>query len=161
MSFAPIGTVTVGPQDREVLVGSFTMEEGDDAIFFRITQTSPQEKWNYSYGLVTFRTALGQEIGTSKIYGSIYSENFRLGIGLSPVERTGSVYFTPRAYNQQWIRIATPPLWTLEFEAQSGSTSGGGGGSGLDGAFGGILSDVAGAVLTYTFKEGFAYILVS
>lgn len=158
MSFAPIGSVTVGPQDREVLVGSFTMEENDDAIFFRITQTSPNEKWNYSFGLVTFRTALGQELGTSKVYGSTYSENFRLGIGLSPVERSGSVYFTPRAYNQQWIRIANPPLWTLEFEAQSGRTAGGGGDGGLDGAFGSILADLSGAALTYDIKEGFAYL---
>ena len=160
MSWETVGTVNVGPQDREVLVGSFSLKEDDDTLFLRITQTSPTTPWNYSFGLVTFRSSVGQELGTSKVYGSIYGENYRLGVGLPPLVRTGNIYFTPRAYNRGWISIADPPKWNLELEAQSGRTSGGSGDSGSDGAFGGILSDAAGALLTYAFREGFAYLLI-
>ena len=161
MSWKTVGTVSVGPSDREVLVGSFSMaDEDDDTIFLRVTQTSPTTPWNYSFGLVTFRSTVGQELGTTKVYGSIYGEAYRLGIGLPPLVRTGNIYFTPRAYNRGWISIADPPKWNLELEAQSGNTTCGGGGDSNGGAFGGLLSDTAGALLTYAFREGFAYILL-
>ena len=160
MSWETVGTVNVGPQDREVLVGSFSLKEDDDTLFLRITQTSPTTPWNYSFGLVTFRSSVGQELGTSKVYGSIYGENYRLGVGLPPLVRTGNIYFAPSAYNRGWISIADPPKWTLELEAQSGRTAGGGGDSGSGGAFGGLVSDTAGALLSYAFKQGFAYLLI-
>ena len=120
MSWTSVGSVTVGPQDREVLVGSFTMQPDDDTIWFRITQTSPNQKWNYSYGLLTWKTSFGQELGTQKVYGDTDSEVFALGVGLAPLERTGSVLFAPRSYNRAWINASEPPLWALTFEAQAG-----------------------------------------
>ena len=160
MAFTEVGTISVGPTDREVLVGTFSLDEGDDTLFLRVTQTSPAEKWNYSYGLVTFRTAVGQELGTTKVYGSIYSENYRLGTGLPPVERSGSIYFTPRTYNRQWISIADPPTWRLEFEAQSGSTS-----NIPDPVFGtsaslGVFADLADSVVNWVVKDGIATLIL-
>ena len=127
MSWTSVGSVNVGPQDREVLVGLFTMQPDDDTIWFRITQTSPNQKWNYSYGLLTWKTSFGQELGTRKVYGDTDSEVFTLGVGLAPLERTGSVLFTPRAYNRAWINASDPPIWSLTFEAQSGKTGVSGG----------------------------------
>lgn len=160
MSWTTVGTVSVGPQDREVLVGSFSLEDGDDTLFLRVTQTSPATPWNYSFGLVTFRSSVGQELGTTKIYGSTYGECYRLGIGLQPLERSGSVYFTPRSYNRQWISIADPPTWQLELEAQSGGQSGSG-----PPAFGtratlGVLADLADFVVSYAIKNGVASIVL-
>ena len=131
MSWASVGSVNVGPQDREVVVGPFTMQPEDDTIWFRVTQTSPDQKWNYSYGLLTWKTSFGQELGTRKVYGDTDSEVFTLGVGLAPLERTGSVLFAPRAYNRQWISIADPPSWSLTFEAQSGKTGVPGGTQGI------------------------------
>ena len=122
MSWTSVGSVNVGPQDREVLVGSFTMQPDDDTIWFRVTQLSPDQRWNYSYGLITWKTSFGQELGTQKVYGDRDSEVYTLGVGLAPLERTGSVLFTPRAYNRAWINSAEPPIWSLTFEAQSGKT---------------------------------------
>lgn len=101
------------------------MEDGDDTIWIRITQTSPTDVWTYSYGLLTWQTALGKELGTIKVYGDVASQVFALGVGLSPSLRDGMFVFTPRAYNRRWISIDNPPVWNLDFEAQSGiSTSG-------------------------------------
>lgn len=122
MSWTDVGSVNVGPQDQEVLVGSFTMQPDDDTLWFRITQTSPNEVWRYAFGLLTWRTSFGQELGTEKVYGDTDSEVFRLGVGLPPLERTGDVLFTPRSYNRAWISISDPPIWSLSFEAQSGKS---------------------------------------
>ena len=122
MSWTNVGSVNVGPQDQEVLVGSFTMQPDDDTLWFRITQTSPNEVWRYAFGLLTWRTSFGQELGTEKVYGDTDSEVFRLGVGLPPLERTGDVLFTPRSYNRAWISISDPPIWSLSFEAQSGKS---------------------------------------
>ncbi len=125
MSWTNVGSVNVGPQDQEVLVGSFTMQPDDDTLWFRITQTSPNEVWKYAFGLLTWRTSFGQELGTEKVYGDTDSEVFRLGGGLPPLERSGAVLFTPRSYNRAWISISDPPIWSLSFEAQSGRSGGG------------------------------------
>ena len=124
MTWASVGSVDVGPQDREVLVGQFSMQPDEDTIWFRVTQTSPADVWKYSYGLLTWRTSFGQELGTKKVYGDTDSEVFKLGVGLPPLERTGGVYFSPRAYNRRWIAIDNPPIWSLSFEAQSGASAG-------------------------------------
>lgn len=161
MSWETVGTVSVGPQDREVLVGSFSLDEDDDILFLRLTQTSPATPWNYSYGLVTFRSSIGQELGTTKVYGSIYGECYRLGIGRAPSERSGSIYFTPRAYNRGWISIANPPLWTLELEAQSGSESSGSTVVFVPSAALGVLSDLANSAVSYAVTEGIASITLA
>ena len=137
MTWTLVGSVEVGPQDREVLVGSFSIEEGDDTIWFCVTQTSPADVWKYSYGLLTWKTAYGQELGTQKVYGDTDSEVFRLGVGLAPKGLTGDVFFTPRSYNRRWISIDDPPLWSLTFEAQAGkmASSGFGGGGGVASSF--------------------------
>ena len=120
MTWVPIGSVSVGPQDLMVQVGHFVIEPDDDTIWVQITQTSPSNLWNYSYGLLTWRTSEGKELGTVKVYGDLDSEVFRLGVGLPPMVRDGMFEFTARAYNRQWISIAEPPQWTLSFKAKSG-----------------------------------------
>ena len=158
MSFATVGTVTVTPDDDEVVVGSFSMAVDDDTLWARVTQKSPAGPWPWSYGILSWRTSFGNELGSIKCFGDVNGEVFKLGVGLAPLERTGQLIFEPRSYNLAWTRNGYP--WTLEFEAQSGNTTSGGGGDSGGGAFGGILSDTAGALLTYAFREGFAYLLI-
>ena len=128
MAFAFVGTIGVSPTDREVQVGDFSLDEGDDTLFLRVTQTSPSEDWSYSFGLLTWRSSGGQELGTVKVFGSRFGENYSLGIGRPPLVRSGSIYFRPRSYNRRWIGIDDPPLWVLEIEAESGKTAGSGSG---------------------------------
>lgn len=157
-----VGAIDVGPQDREVLVGPFLMDEDTDTLWVTITQTSPPEDtWNYSYGLLTWRTVQGHELGTIKVYGHPDGETYKLSVGLPPRERYGDLIFTPRAYNRRWISIDTPPTWSLSFEAKSGKI---GSGSLPDiPAFGtratlGVLADLAGAGITYAITDGVAFI---
>ena len=155
MTWTSVGSVDVGPQDREVLVGQFSMQPDEDTIWFRVTQTSPADVWKYSYGLLTWKTSFGQELGTKKVYGDTDSEVFRLGVGLPPLEREGSVYFTPRAYNRRWISIDNPPIWSLTFEAQSGTTAGVGPAPEFTSTLT-TLADLAGKAIDFAIEAGFA-----
>ena len=123
--FEAVGSVEVGPQDREVLVGPFTVEADDDTIWIKVIQTTPEDVWTFAYGLLTWRTSEGEELGTVKIHGDTTAEVFKLGVGLPPLVRTGQFFFTPRAWNRRWISIDDPPRWGLSFQAQSGLSGSG------------------------------------
>lgn len=118
-----VGTRTFTPDDLTEVVGSFSMSEGDDTLWTRITLLSPATPWPWSYGILGFKTSNGYELGSVKAYPEVESEVFKLGIGRPPYERTGELTFEPRSFNLAWIRNGYP--LTLKFECASGTTSGG------------------------------------
>ena len=119
--------LTVYPDTNSpVDIGEFVLGAEDDTIWIKVT-SAPQSgcPWPWSYGLVTWISDNGRELGTVKINGVCEGEVFRLGVGRTPSLRTGRLSFTPRSYNLAWVKLGHP--WTLTFEAVSGSTAGGGG----------------------------------
>lgn len=158
--YQSVGSIAVGPQDRQVLVGSFSLKPGDNTVWIRVTQTSPPDVWSYSYGLLTWKSSNGKELGTVKVYGDLDSEVFTLGVGLPPTLTQGSFYFTPRAYNRRWIDAALPPIWALDFEARSGVTGGSGSPFGIPATLASI-SVAAGSTLAYELTDGFAYLITT
>ena len=122
-----VGSITVGPNDLAVTVGAVTLAAGEDTLWIRAVQQGGQSPWPYGFGLLSWQTTEGRELGTAKVFGHIEGEVFRLGVGLSPVERSGLLKFEPRSYNLRWLR-ASGETWHLAFEAQSGVTVSAGGG---------------------------------
>ena len=119
--------VTVYPDTNSpVDIGEFVLGAQDDTIWIKVT-SAPQSgcPWPWSYGLVTWISDNGRELGTVKINGVCEGEVFRLGVGRAPSLRTGRLSFTPRSYNLAWVKLGHP--WTLTFEAVSGITAGNGG----------------------------------
>ena len=127
MSFALVGTYTFTPNDTQVVIGSFSLEAGEDTIWVRITQDQPPGPWPWSYGILGWRSSFGYELGTTKAFAETEGAVQRLGVGLQPVERSGVLTFEPRSFNLAWIKQGNP--WTLTFEAQSGVQVEAGGGS--------------------------------
>ena len=80
--------------------------------------------WPWSYGLFTWVTENGRELGTVKVNGVCEGEVFRLGVGLTPEFRTGRLGFTPRNYNLKWIELGNP--WKLTFSFKTGQEQGSG-----------------------------------
>ena len=158
VGYQPVGSVEVGPEDREVLVGPFSMAPEDDTIWVKVQQDSPPDVWSYSYGLLTWRSDKGQELGTVKIYGDVAGEVFRLSVGLAPESLTGNLFFTARAYNRRWIAVDNPPIWKLSFQAQSGASASSGAPSFGTRATLGVLSDFDSAGVSYAINNGFATI---
>lgn len=149
-----VGTVTFTPSDNVVEIGSFTLVEGADTLWVRITNPVTEGPWPWSYGILSFRTSEGQPLGSVKAYNSRYGEVYRLGNGLPPSDRTGVLTFEPRGFNLAWIRAGYP--WTLKFEQQSGLTI-----PEVPPAFGtratlATLSNTSNETLSYEIAEGFA-----
>ena len=119
-----VGTKTFTPDDLTEVVGSFSMAEGADTLWVRVTLESPATPWPWSYGILGFLTEQGYELGSTKAYAETESEVFRLGNGRTPSERNGLLTFAPRGFNLGWIKKGNP--LTLKFECSSGVTSGGG-----------------------------------
>ena len=119
-----VGTVTFTPNDLDTVVGPFVMDQDADTIWVRVTQLNGAVNSPWSYGILSWKTTNGYELGSVKAYGELESEVFRLGVGRPPYERSGLLTFEPRSWNLGWIKNGYP--WQLKFEAASGTTSGGG-----------------------------------
>lgn len=149
-----VGTVTFTPDDDVVEIGSFSLVEGADTLWVRITNPVNDGPWPWSYGILSFRTSEGQPLGSVKAYNSRYGEVYRLGNGLPPSVRDGVLTFEPRGFNLAWIKAGYP--WTLNFEQQSGLTI-----PEVPPAFGTratlvTLSNTSNDTLDYGIVEGFA-----
>lgn len=156
-----IGVISIGPTDLAVEVGSFSLEAEDDTVFVEVQQMSPNQTWNYSFGLLWWESAFGRELGTQKVYGHTSGEIYKLGVGRSPRSRAGRIMFAARAYNRGWISISDPPKWTLAISAESAKSNAG---AFPDvPAFGtratlGVLADLADAGISYAISNGIATI---
>ena len=117
--------LTVSPEDpSSQVIGNFSLGPDHDTIWVKVTSGSSENcPWPWSYGLFTWITTEGRELGTIKINGVCEGEVFRLGVGLPPLERSGVLQFTARAYNVQWVKLGNP--WPLTFEVRSGNSADG------------------------------------
>jgi hypothetical protein len=125
MEWSAERNVTVGPADvSPISVGDFSIGEGENTIWVKMTsaKTGGDCAWPWSYGLLTWITEDGRELGTVKVNGVCDGEVFKLGNGLTPSFRSGRVEFTPRSYNLQWIKLGHP--WQLKFQFKSGTEGG-------------------------------------
>jgi hypothetical protein len=129
MAWESVGAVTVGPNDQAVAVGTVVLAAGADTLWVRVTQQGGQSPWPYGYGLLSWRSVNGRELGTAKVFGHLEGETYRLAVGRAPDAQTGVLFFEPRSYNLRWLS-ASASTWTLEFSQQSGVAVGGGGGGG-------------------------------
>lgn len=156
-----VGTISVGPTDLTVEVGFFSLDPEDDTIFVEVQQMSPDQVWNYSYGLLWWESAFGRELGTEKIYGHTSGEVFKLGIGRAPRSWTGRLMFTARSYNRSWISISDPPNWTLSISAESAKSNAGSLPDvpvlGVRATLGSLV-DLDNARLSYKITNGIAYL---
>ena len=118
MTWNFVGEHTFTPDGAEVNIGEFNLSEGQDTIWARVTQLNEPGDWPFSFGILSWRSSEGNELGSIKIYPTQFGEVFRLTCGRAPLVGAGSIWFEPRGYNLQWIKAGYP--WTLRFEAQAG-----------------------------------------
>jgi hypothetical protein len=118
MAWTRIGAITVYPESDEVVVGAIEVPP-QGGIELMVRQTSPDAGFKFAYGLVSFRSVLGRELGTVKVWAGKDWSAFKLGDGLSSLYRSGALLFEPRSYNLRWIRAGFP--WSLEFMADVGT----------------------------------------
>jgi hypothetical protein len=118
-----LGSLTFTPDDTDRVVGSFSLDVGQDTLWIRVESETPPTPWPWSYGILGWKTSRGYELGSCKAYSDEAGVVYKLGFGLPPVERSGVITFEPRGFNIAWVKKGNP--WTLSFSAQSGTSSSG------------------------------------
>ena len=129
MDWSSLGEITVRPGDKAIVVGSFTIETGDDTIWIDVQSLSPEYPWPWSYGIISWQTSFGREFGSAKAYTERAGEVVPIGVGRQPRSRIGSIIYEPRSFNLAWVKKGNP--LSLSFSVASGVrsvvSSGGGG----------------------------------
>lgn len=123
MTWTFVGEHTFLPTDTEWRVGEFNLLEGQDTIWAKVTQLNEPGDWPFSFGILSWRSSEGNELGSIKIYPTQFGEVFRLTCGRAPLVGSGGLWFEPRGYNLKWVSAGYP--WTLKFEAEAGTGGGG------------------------------------
>lgn len=117
MAWSRVGSVTVGPDDAAVTVGPLEVPAvGGVEVMLR--QTGPLYPFRFAYGLLSFESPNGRDLGTLKVWATSEFTGYRLGAGLSSQSTSGVLVFEPRSYNLRWIQAGWP--WSLEFLADVG-----------------------------------------
>ena len=119
-----LGSITVGPNDLRREVGTFDIDQGDDTIWVDVQALTADDFWPWSYGILSWQTENGYELGSTKAYTEKPGEICRLGVGRPPRSRRGVLVYEPRSFNLQWIKKGNE--LTLSFTACSGESGGGG-----------------------------------
>jgi len=117
MAWTRIGSVTVRPESDEVVVGTIEVPP-QDGIEVMVRQTSPVQGFRFAYGILSYRSLNGKELGSVKVWAGPDWEAVRLGDGLSALYRSGVLLFRPRSANLRWVKAGFP--WSLEFMADIG-----------------------------------------
>ena len=117
MAWTRVGSVTVGPASQAITFGQIEVPP-QGGIEMQCRQTSVDHGFKFAYGLLSFESVLGRELGTVKCWPVPEWTAFRLGEGLSSLSRAGSLVFEPRSYNLRWVKAGFP--WSIEFMADIG-----------------------------------------
>jgi hypothetical protein len=118
MAWTRIGEVTVRPETDEVVVGVIDVPP-EGGVELMVRQTSPVQGFRFAYGIVSYRSTRGRELGSVKAWAGPDWEAFRLGENLSALDRSGVLLFRPRSINLRWVRAGFS--WSLEFMADIGA----------------------------------------
>lgn len=139
MTWSDLGSVSISASDLSVDLGPISLPAGHNRLYLRVTQLMPQENWRYSFGIASFVSTEGAELGAVKVYGNTDGQVFTLGEGRTPLVGDGVLRFRPRHYNLRWVALTESPNWDLAFEWDSeefGSASAGAGGGAVSSSLG-------------------------
>lgn len=101
MAWQSIGSVTVSPTTSEAVVGPIEVPTyGGVEVKVRQASSTP---FRWGFGLLSFRSIHGNELGTIKVWPRTTFSNYKLGAGLGVVSNSGVLVFEPRSWNLRWV----------------------------------------------------------
>lgn len=107
MTWREIGSVGVSPTSGEVIVGPVSVPP-QGGIEVRVRQTTPSPGFRFAFGLLSFVSPLGRELGVIKVWPDPIATDYLLGAGLSAQSRTGNLTFDARSFNLAWVDAGYP-----------------------------------------------------
>lgn len=101
MAWQRIGSVSISPTTTEAVVGAIEVPTfGGVEVKVRQVGSSP---FQWGYGLLSYRTSNGREMGTIRVWPRQEFSNYLLGAGLTVVDNSGVLVFEPRTWNLRWV----------------------------------------------------------
>jgi hypothetical protein len=101
MAWQRIGAVSISPITDTAVIGPIEVPTyGGVEIKIRQVGSTP---FRWGYGLLSYRTGNGLELGTLRVWPRPEFCNYLLGAGLTVSDNTGVLIFEPRSYNLRWI----------------------------------------------------------
>jgi hypothetical protein len=101
MAWQLVGTVTVTPTTTEAVVGPIEVPTYG-GIELKLRQTAPTP-FRWGYGLLSYRSQNGLELGTIRVWPRLEFSNYLLGAGLKVDDNIGQLIFEPRSWNLRWV----------------------------------------------------------
>jgi hypothetical protein len=101
MAWQRIGTVSVSPTTAQAIVGPIEVPTyGGVEVKVRQVGSTP---FRWGFGLLSYRSSNGLELGTIKVYPRPEFSNYLLGAGLTVADNSGVLVFEPRPFNLRWV----------------------------------------------------------
>lgn len=106
MAWRLVGSVTVTPTTAEAMVGPIEVPTYG-GVDLKVRQTTPTP-FRWGYGLLSYRSANGLELGTIKVWPRLEFSYYKLGAAMTAADNTGALIFEPRSWNLRWVMAGFP-----------------------------------------------------
>lgn len=103
MAWQRIGIVTISPTTDEAVVGPIEVPYFD-GIEVRVKLLSGPYPFQFGYGLLSYRSSNGKELGTIRVWPRNEASDYLLGKGMTCQDTTGSLVFEPRTWSLRWVK---------------------------------------------------------
>lgn len=103
MTWQNIGTVTISPTSDEAVVGPIEVP-AFNGFEVRVRLLSGPHPFQFGYGLLSYRSSYGKELGTIRVWPKTEAEDYLLGHGMTAQDTTGVLVFEPRTWSLRWVK---------------------------------------------------------
>lgn len=103
MAWQSIGTVTISPTSDEAVVGPIEVPVFN-GVEVRVRLLSGPYPFQFGYGLLSYRSSNGKELGTIKVWPRNEATDYLLGYGMTVQDTTGVLVFEPRTWSLRWVK---------------------------------------------------------
>jgi hypothetical protein len=102
MAWSTVGTVSISPTTDQALVGPVEVP-ATGGLRVRVQQLG-LTPFQWGFGLLSFQSSNGLELGTIKVYPRSISSSYLLGAGMTVDDTSGTLIFEPRTWNLKWVQ---------------------------------------------------------
>lgn len=103
MAWSRIGVVSISPNTQEAVVGPIEVPNFD-GVEVRVRLLSGPYPFQFGYGLLSYRSSNGKELGTIKVWPRNEASDYLLGKGMTCQDTTGVLVFEPRTWSLRWVK---------------------------------------------------------
>jgi hypothetical protein len=102
MAWSTVGTVSISPTTDQAVVGPVEVP-ATGGLRVRVQQLG-STPFQWGFGLLSYQSSNGLELGTIQVYPRSISSSYLLGAGMTVDDTSGQLIFEPRNWNLKWVQ---------------------------------------------------------